>query len=138
MTTVLSFGTFDILHQGHEHFLQEAKEHGDFLVVVVARDKTVKKVKGQLPKNNEDNRLEAIRELAFVDMAMLGHEDEDRYAVVEEINPDVIFLGYDQFAFTEKLKEELDQRGLHPEILRSQNAHNPEEFKSSILRKGME
>jgi len=138
MTTVLSFGTFDILHEGHKHFLQEAKEHGDILVVVVARDKTVKKVKGQLPKNSEDERLAAIQELEFVDHAMLGHEDEDKYAVVVDVHPDVIFLGYDQFAFTEKLQDELRQRGLHPEILRSKNAHRPDEFKSSILRKGME
>ncbi len=138
MTTVLSFGTFDTLHEGHKHFLQEAKEHGDILVVVVARDSTVKKVKGQLPVHNEEERLHAIQELEFVDHAMLGNEGEDKYTVVVEVNPDVIFLGYDQFAFTDQLEQELAQRGLRPQILRSKNAHKPDTFKSSIIRKGME
>lgn len=45
MTVVLTFGTFDIFHPGHEYYLREAKKHGDKLVTVIARDQTVKNVK---------------------------------------------------------------------------------------------
>ena len=40
-------GTFDILHPGHVYFLKEARKHGDSLVVVIARDETVKNLKGE-------------------------------------------------------------------------------------------
>ena len=42
----MAFGTFDLLHPGHEHFLKQAKRYGD-LIVVIARDNTVLKVKGK-------------------------------------------------------------------------------------------
>ncbi|HLC71304.1 MAG TPA: adenylyltransferase/cytidyltransferase family protein, partial [Candidatus Nanoarchaeia archaeon] len=38
MKTVMCFGTFDILHPGHLHYLQQAKKYGDYLMVVIARD----------------------------------------------------------------------------------------------------
>jgi len=47
LVKVLAFGTFDILHPGHEFYLKEAKKHGDILDVVVARDSTVEKIKGK-------------------------------------------------------------------------------------------
>nr|EGQ39935.1 MAG: cytidylyltransferase [Candidatus Nanosalinarum sp. J07AB56] len=46
MTRVMAQGTFDILHPGHVHYLEEAAEHGDTLVVVVARDSRVQERKG--------------------------------------------------------------------------------------------
>jgi len=63
MKKTLVFGTFDILHPGHEYFLKEAKRHGDQLVVVVARDLTVKQVKKLMPDNNELERLKIVKKL---------------------------------------------------------------------------
>ena len=54
---VMVFGTFDILHPGHLNFFKQAREFGNFLIAVIARDKTVLKIKGRLPKNNEKKRL---------------------------------------------------------------------------------
>ena len=48
MTKVMVFGTFDYLHEGHKDFFRQAKQYGDELVVVVARDETVKQIKGKL------------------------------------------------------------------------------------------
>jgi len=50
MTTVLAFGTFDILHKGHEFLLSKAKSFGERLVVVIARDVTVEKFKQENTK----------------------------------------------------------------------------------------
>ena len=47
MKKVILFGTFDIFHKGHKNFLEQAQEFGDYLIVVIARDKTVKKIKGK-------------------------------------------------------------------------------------------
>jgi len=45
MKTVMTFGTFDIVHPGHIHFLQQAKTYGDRLITIVARDMNVQKFK---------------------------------------------------------------------------------------------
>ncbi|MFH1181685.1 MAG: adenylyltransferase/cytidyltransferase family protein, partial [Candidatus Woesearchaeota archaeon] len=55
MATVMVFGTFDILHRGHEHFLRQAKKHGR-LIVVVARSSIVRKLKGKPPMFSERKR----------------------------------------------------------------------------------
>ena len=61
MKKVIVFGTFDVVHQGHIHMLKEAREYGDFLIVVVARDDIVCEIKGKKPTNNEDKRFENIQ-----------------------------------------------------------------------------
>jgi len=105
----ICFGTFDLLHPGHEDYFRQAKDAADELIVIVARDVTVLDVKGNLPRMNESERLFAVQEHPLVDEARLGHED-DKYRVLEEIKPDVICLGYDQEAFTENLDAELARR----------------------------
>ncbi len=133
MKKVLVFGTFDIFHKGHEFYLKQARKHGDILVVVVALDSTVKKVKGKLPVNNESKRLAKIQSLDYVDLAVLGNK-QDKYAVIEELKPDVIVLGYDQGFFTALLKEELSKRGLNIDIIRIKESFKPEKYKSSKLK----
>jgi len=129
MTRVLVFGTFDILHPGHEYFLKQAKNQGDELFVVVARDSTVKQVKGKPPHHDENYRLDAIQKLDYVDKAVFGSETSDRYKIIEDINPDVICLGYDQDSFTDNLEAKLQKRGLSPEIVRI-SAYMPHVHKS--------
>lgn len=99
------FGTFDILHPGHEFLLREAGRLGDNLVVLVARDKTVHEVKRHQPKNNEKTRVKNIEKLMLADKVILGREGEDKYAVIHEEEPDIIALGYDQKFFIENLKK---------------------------------
>ena len=132
MRKVLVFGTFDILHPGHLYFLKQAKLFGDYLAVVVARDLTVKQVKGEFPVNNEAVRLRNISELKFVDEAVLGKRT-NKYNIIEEIKPDVICLGYDQDSFTNNLEKELKKRKLDVEIVRLE-AFEKEKYKSSKLR----
>lgn len=130
---VLAFGTFDIFHQGHEYYLKEAKKHGDILEVVVARDSTVKEIKGEYPLNDEATRLSVIQGLDYVDMAFLGHEGEDKYFMIELLKPDVICLGYDQNSFTSGLEEILRKRFLYPAIVRLEG-YKADLYKSSKLR----
>lgn len=125
------FGTFDLLHEGHSYFLQEAKRYGDFLNVVVARDSSVLKMKGILPHHNELERLDAVRKLPFVDKALLGYED-DFYRVIEENNPAVLCFGYDQNKLN--VEQELKKRKIHAEIF-TLSSFSPDKFKSSLLRK---
>jgi len=115
MKKVVATGTFDIIHPGHIKFLEEAKKLGDYLIVIVAREKNVKhKPKPFIP---ETQRLRVVRALKPVDDAILGDED-DIFKPIEEIKPDVIALGYDQHFDEVWLKKELEKRGINAEVVR--------------------
>jgi len=116
MTRVMASGVFDILHPGHLRYLQEAKEHGDELVVVVATDATVRRRKHE-PITPENMRLELISALKMVDRAVLG-SDGDMFGVVERIRPDIIALGYDQNFDEREIEETLRQRGMSVKVVR--------------------
>ena len=133
MTTVMCFGSFDILHKGHLYYLKEAKRYGNKLVVVVAKDSNFRKFKDKEPKYTEWERLEHIRELPYVDKAVLGKE-KDILEVVEEFNPAIICLGYDQESISiHELKEELSKRGVKADIIRM-SPYREDIFKSSKLK----
>ncbi|MDO8618245.1 MAG: adenylyltransferase/cytidyltransferase family protein [Candidatus Uhrbacteria bacterium] len=128
---VICFGTFDGLHDGHVDYFRQAKALADYLVVVVARDDTVREVKGRSAIKNQDERLMTVAEHPLVDRALLGFPG-DKYQIIEQVCPDVILLGYDQTAFTHRLAEELLMRGLTVKVHRAAPFH-PEKFKSSLL-----
>ncbi len=133
MKKVMVFGTFDVLHKGHLFLFLEAKKHDDFLIVIVACDKTTHKVKGHKTTFSEEKRLKAVQSVPEVNFAALGHTG-DVYRVLEEYSPDVICLGYDQQAFTDKLQDELKKRKITAKIIRLP-PYNPEEFKSTLIKK---
>jgi len=107
----MASGVFDIIHLGHVHYLQEAKSLGDELVVVVATDATVRRMKHE-PITPGVMRVQLVSALKPVDRAVLGHED-DIFRTVEEIRPDIIALGYDQKFDEQELSRQLEARGLH-------------------------
>ncbi len=106
----MATGVFDLLHPGHVSFLREARNLGDELVVVVARDSTAKRFK-HAPITSESSRVEMVAALKPVDRAVLGHEGEI-FEILEEIRPDVIALGFDQVHDEARIREECRKRGL--------------------------
>jgi FAD synthetase len=132
-TKVMVFGTFDIFHKGHEYFLQQARKQGDYLMVVVARDKTIVDIKKQKSMNSEQERLKKISGSKFVYEAVLGSLS-NKYAVIKKYWPDVICLGYDQKAFTEDLKDKLKEFGLDGTKIIRIESYYPEKYKSSLLK----
>ena len=126
---VLCCGTFDYLHPGHEFFLTQASSLGDELIVVIARDSNVGKLKGRLPDHDEITRKKKVEKLGIAVKVVLGHEGMDLLRIVSEINPDVIALGYDQRP-PNKLTEQF------PKIrIKRLASFEPEKFKSSVIRK---
>jgi FAD synthetase len=109
-------GVFDILHPGHAFVLDRAREYGDLLVVIVALDSTVEKRK-RIPIVPENQRIEMVRQLKPVDIAVMGKEGSF-LDIIEEIRPDVIALGPDQHHSAEEIKENLKKRGLDVEVVR--------------------
>jgi len=116
MVKVMATGTFDLLHMGHIYYLKEAKKLGDTLVVVVATDATVRKLKHD-PITPQEIRVSLIKELKMVDEAYLGHEG-DMYSIVEEIKPDIIALGFDQIHDDATIKKELEKRKMNVQVVR--------------------
>lgn len=107
-------GVFDILHPGHGFMLSRARQLGDVLVVIVARDSTVASRK-RIPIVPQEQRVEMLQYLRPVDIAVLG-EEGDPLKIVEKIRPDVIVLGPDQHHDGERIKEELKKRGINVKI----------------------
>ena len=132
---VMTFGTFDYLHAGHEYYLTEAKKHGDEMITIIARDKTVKKVKGESPDNDENFRKKQLEESGLTNKVMLGNIG-DKYGVIRKYRPDIICLGYDQYAFTQKLQKELIDNKMDVKIIRL-DPYKPEIFKSSIIKQAL-
>ena len=115
---VVATGVFDLLHLGHIHFLRAARELGDELVVIVANDATVRRMKRE-PVMPAAVRAEMVAALKPVDQAVVGREGYMLDIVVEEIKPHIIVLGYDQELFEPKaLEAKLAERGHVAQVVR--------------------
>jgi len=131
MTTVICFGTFDLLHPGHLNYFKQAKEHGDQLIVIVSRDQNARGA-GKSLLFSEKERLELVENLEIVDEALLG-DLEDKFKAIKEKNPDVICLGYDHKVSEEELRNKLAEFNLKPKIVRAK-PYKEEIYKSSKIK----
>lgn len=134
MKKIMVFGAFDGLHVGHLDFFRQAKKHGDYLIVSVGTNKNVEKFKGKVPLFNQSERLELINELAIVDEAVAGVE-EDFYEEIKRFKPDVICLGYDQWAEEREVEKELAQVGLKDTKVIRLAPYKSQKAKSTIVKK---
>lgn len=132
MKRVITFGTFDHFHAGHEAYLKQAKALGDSLIVIIARDQTVKRIKGKLPDYNEKKRQAMVRASGIADKVTLG-EKGDKYTVLRRYKPHVIALGYDQFTFTFRLEKFLIDEKMDAKVVRL-NPYRPTVYKTSLIR----
>jgi len=118
---VLATGVFDLLHLGHLKFLEQSKKTGgphSKLVVVVARDKTVRRRKGRGPIVPEDQRRELVAALRVVDRAILGREEIDLLGILKEVNPDIVCVGYDQDEIRAAVTRLVRREGLPVRVVR--------------------
>lgn len=109
---VMAFGTFDFIHLGHVELFKQAKKLGDKLIVVIARDSNVKRIKGKKPFFSQEERLQLVNSLKSVDLAVLGN-DKDFFTAVRKYKPAIVVLGYDQnVLFESYIRKKLDEIGL--------------------------
>ena len=93
--TVFTNGCFDILHLGHLKYLEESKKLGDFLIVAINSDKSVKSLKGLgRPVNNYKLRSKNLMELKFVD-AVIVFSEQTPINLIKYLLPDVLTKGGD-------------------------------------------
>lgn len=88
-------GTFDLFHIGHLNLLRLARGYCDKLIVGVFDDDVVA-YKGKRPVIPVEERLEIVRSIKYVDLA-LPHEDTDKFKVWQRLKFDVLFVGDDWF-----------------------------------------
>lgn len=92
---IFTNGCFDILHIGHVTYLNQAKALGDFLVIGLNSDKSVKKLKGEArPINNQNDRKFLLENLKCVDMVIIFDEDTP-VELIKQIKPNVYVKGGD-------------------------------------------
>ena len=92
---VFTNGCFDILHPGHIRYLGVARNQGDFLIVAINSDRSVRAIKGhRRPILEEHSRAEVIAALQSVDLVLIFDEDNP-LAVIQRLLPDILVKGGD-------------------------------------------
>lgn len=130
------FGTFDMIHEGHENLFNQARELAPdpHLIVSVARDSVATRVRRYAPRNSEEVRQRLLVAHPLVDEAVLGDETGYVHHILL-VKPDIIALGYDQKGeYVENLERDLHEAGLSTRVIRLKS-YKPETFKTSKLRR---
>jgi cytidyltransferase-like protein len=92
---VAVWGTFDIVHAGHVHFLKAARSEGTRLCAVVIPDEQVRENKGTAPIRTTEERCRALLNTGLVDEVLIDSMSAGLRCLIER-QPDVFCLGYDQ------------------------------------------
>ena len=92
---VFTNGCFDLLHVGHIRYLSQAKKLGDFLIIGLNSDRSVKKLKGKdRPINSFEDRAILLSALNSVDL-VIKFEEQTPENLIKDIVPDVLVKGGD-------------------------------------------
>ena len=139
---IMVFGTFDMVHEGHVDLFRQAralahstssgKSKKPHLIVSLARDSVVARIKGLKPRRSEAKRRALLERNILVDEVVMGQEDGYVEHILEA-KPDIIALGYDQEGeYVSNLEKDLREAGLPIKIVRLK-PHRPELYKTSRL-----
>lgn len=102
MTKVITYGTFDLFHEGHYRLLQRAKELGDYLIVGVTTE-AYDRARGKL--NVIDpllTRVENVRKTGFADEIIIEESQGQKFSDIKKYHVDIFTVGSDwvgQFDF---------------------------------------
>ena len=92
---VFTIGCFDLIHPGHIRYLEKARAQGDYLVVALNSDASVRRIKGpDRPILTQDERCEIVAALACVDFVTV-FDEETPQRIVDDLLPDVLVKGGD-------------------------------------------
>ncbi len=132
--TVITFGTFDLFHEWHKHYLNTAKQYWDNLVTIIARDKTVKKVKSLTTTHTEKERLNSVV-ATWISTTVELWDNSDYYSCLKKRTPHVICLWYDQRSFDAWILWWYQEQWIQEPIIVRLDSFKPSTYKSSNFRK---
>lgn len=136
MKKVITYGTYDLLHQGHINLLRHAKELGDYLIVGVTND-NFDRDRGKLNvRNNVLERVEAVKNTGFADKIIIEDYVGQKIDDIQKYDVDVFAIGSDWKGKFDYLKEFCDvvylprTEGISSTMLR---AESQDEVKVGII-----
>lgn len=94
MKRVLTYGTFDLFHQGHVRLLKRAKALGDYLIVAVSTDE-FNAIKDKRAYHDYATRAEVVEACRYVDLVIPEESWEQKASDVERYFVDVVVMGDD-------------------------------------------
>lgn len=105
MKKVITYGTYDLLHQGHINLLRRAKELGDFLIVGVTND-NFDRDRGKLNvRNNVLERVEAVKSTGYADQIIIEDYVGQKIDDIQKYDVDIFAIGSDWEGQFDYLKE---------------------------------
>ncbi len=131
--TVLVFGTFDGLHDGHRFFLKQARRLGKRLIASVAQDEIVARIKKHAPTHTLEERLKMLKASGLVDLAVAGDKELGNWSAVRQWKPDIVAIGYDQTRLEKALRAFIEKERLPIEIIALEPLE-PDRLHSHLLR----
>jgi len=129
---VITFGTFDLLHEGHKYFLEEAQKIGN-LEVVVSGDERTRQLKKRKPIHSQKERVKNIEKFGLRAVP----EKDNPWQNIVESQADVVVLGYDQ-NWEAKIKKEIAKTGYLIKVIKIKKSYKSDELKSGLLRRKLD
>ena len=129
MTKVITYGTFDLFHEGHYRLLQRAKALGDYLIVGVTTE-AYDKARGKL--NVMDSlvtRIENVKKTGFADEIIIEETPGQKFNDIKRLNIDIFTVGSDRVGCFDHLKDYCQvvylerTKNISSTMLREQNSH---------------
>ncbi|QKD71065.1 adenylyltransferase/cytidyltransferase family protein [Proteus terrae] len=105
---VITFGTFDVFHIGHIRILERARKLGDYLIVGVSSDELNFKKKNRYPIYNQNDRIDIISSLKYVDEVFIENSLELKGEYIKSFNADILVMGNDWEGKFDQFKELCD------------------------------
>ncbi len=107
---VLTQGVYDLIHEGHALYLEQARQLGDILIVGVDTDELTKKRKGpNRPIVPQSERLKMLVHLRSVDIITLREAHHDLNDIVKCVSPDVFVVSETTSDFAKKRLAECEK-----------------------------
>lgn len=141
--TVYIAGCWDYCHEGHVNIIKKAKELGDFLVVAVNSDEFVESYKKIKMHNDENSRINAIRELDIADVVFILEDHESQRKYIDIFKPDIIVHGSDwkgnslhsQMNITEEQIESYGIKFVYPEYTKGVSSTQIRDEREKIYKR---
>jgi glycerol-3-phosphate cytidylyltransferase len=105
MKKVITYGTYDLLHQGHINLLRRAKELGDWLIVGVTTDNFDLERGKMNTCNNVMERIEAVKSTGYADQIIIEEYKGQKIDDIQKYGVDIFAIGSDWEGYFDYLKE---------------------------------